>query len=92
MYKTPERIAFDKELGAALKRARIEAGLSRADVSIDIDLNQSSIDRIERGESSANTFDVLRIINAIGKDPGQMLHEATLAGEARFIAEKMHRK
>ena len=49
MYKTPERLAFDKELGAALKRARIAAGLTRNDVSLDTDLNPSSIDRIERG-------------------------------------------
>lgn len=89
MYKTPERIAFDKELGAALKRARIMAGLTRNDVAVDTDLNPSSIDRIERGESSANTFDVLRIMASIGADPAALLREALDAGEARFVAGKI---
>ena len=89
MYKTPERIAFDKELGAALKRARIVAGLTRNDVSLDTDLNSSSIDRIERGQSSANTFDVLRIMASIGADPVTLLREALDAGEARFLATKI---
>ena len=89
MYKTPERLAFDKELGAALKRARIMAGLTRNDVSIDTGLNSSSIDRIERGESSANTFDVLRIMASIGADPAALLRDALDAGEARFVAGKI---
>ena len=96
MYKTPERLAFDKELGAALKRARIVAGLTRNDVSLDTDLNPSSIDRIERGQSSANTFDVLRIMASIGAashgcqaDPLMLLREALDAGEARFVAGKI---
>lgn len=89
MYKTPERLAFDKELGAALKRARIAAGLTRNDVAIDTDLNPSSIDRIERGESSANTFDVLRIMASIGADPATLFRECSEAGEARFLATKI---
>lgn len=89
MYKTPERLAFDKELGAALKRARIVAGLTRNDVSLDTDLNPSSIDRIERGQSSANTFDVLRIMASIGADPVTLLREAHDAGSARFLAGKI---
>ena len=89
MYKTPERLAFDKELGAALKRARIMAGLTRNDIAADTDLNPSSIDRIERGQSSANTFDVLRIMASIGADPAALLREAIDAGEARFVAGKI---
>jgi len=89
MYKTPERLAFDKELGAALKRARIMAGLTRNNVAIDTDLNPSSIDRIERGQSSANTFDVLRIMASIGADPAALLRDALEAGEARFAAGKI---
>ena len=89
MYKTPERLAFDKELGAALKRARIAAGLTRNDVSLDTDLNPSSIDRIERGQSSANTFDVLRIMASIGADSETLLRAAHDAGSARFLATKI---
>ena len=89
MYKTPERLAFDKELGAALKRARIVAGLTRNDVAADTDLNPSSIDRIERGQSSANTFDVLRIMASIGVDPATFLQDVAQAGEARFVAGKI---
>ena len=89
MYKTPERLAFDKELGAALKRARICAGLTRNDVAADTDLNPSSIDRIERGQSSTNLFDVLRIMASIGADPAALLREALDAGSARFLATKI---
>ena len=89
MYKTPERLAFDKELGAALKRARICAGLTRNDVAADTDLNPSSIDRIERGQSSANTFDVLRIMASIDVDPATFLQDVAQAGEARFVAGKI---
>lgn len=91
MYKTPERLAFDKELGAALKRARIAAGLTRNDIYADTDLNPSSVDRIERGESSANLFAVLKMIESIGADPVMILREATEAGEARFVAGKIWR-
>lgn len=87
MYKTPERLAFDKELGAALKRARIAAGLTRNDVAADTDLNPSSIERIERGESSTNLFDILRVMASIGIDPATFLQEVAAAGEARFTAE-----
>jgi len=89
MYKTPERLAFDKELGAALKRARIAAGLTRNDVAADTDLNPSSIDRIERGESSTNLFDVLRVMASIGVDPATFLQDVSKAGEARFVATKI---
>lgn len=76
MYKTPERLAFDKELGAALKRARIAAGLTRNDVSIDTGLNPSSIDRIERGESSTNIFDIMRICHCMEVDVLPMVEHA----------------
>lgn len=89
MYKTPERLAFDKELGAALKRARISAGLTRNDVAVDTDLNPSSVDRIERGESSTNLFDILRVMASIGADPASFLSEVADAGEARFVAGKI---
>lgn len=92
MYKTPERIAFDKELGAAIKRARIAAGLTRNDVSIDTGLNPSSIDRIERGESSTNTFDVLRIINVLSVDPSTLFREIAGIQWARIINENIGRK
>lgn len=91
MYKTPERKAFDKELGAALKRARIAAGLTRNDVSIDTGLNPSSIDRIERGESSTNTFDVLRIINVLGVDPAALFLEIADIQWARIMNENTGR-
>ena len=89
MYKTPERLAFDKELGAALKRARIAAGLTRNDVAVDTDLNPSSVDRIERGESSTNLFDIMRVMASIGVDPASFLMEVADAGEARFVAGKI---
>ena len=92
MYKTPERKAFDKELGAILKRARIAAGLTRNDVSIDTSLNPSSIDRIERGESSTNTFDVLRIIAAIGCELDRTLRKASEAAHERLITGKNWKK
>lgn len=87
MYKTPERLAFDKELGAALRRHRLAAGLNRNDIAADTDLNPSSIDRIERGETSTNTFDVLRVIASIGLDPAMVLQQAMDASEARLTAE-----
>lgn len=87
MYKTPERLAFDKELGAAIRRYRLAAGLNRNDIAADTDLNPSSLDRIERGESSTNTFDVLRVIASIGLDPAMVLQQAMDAAEARLMAE-----
>lgn len=92
MYKTPERLAFDLELGAALRRHRLAAGLNRNDVAADTDLNPSSIDRIERGESSTNLFDILRVMASIGIDPATFFREVAAAGEARFAANKIWRK
>jgi len=92
MYKTPERLAFDKELGAAIRRYRLAAGLNRNDVAADTDLNPSSIHRIERGESSTNLFDILRVMASIGVDPAAFLQEVSAAGEARFSANKIWRK
>ena len=89
MYKTPERLAFDKELGAAIRRYRLAAGLNRNDVAADTDLNPSSIDRIERGESSTNLFDILRVMASIGVDPASFLREVADAGEARFFGAKI---
>lgn len=87
MYKTPARLAFDKELGRALRHARISAGLNRNDIAADTDLNPSSIDRIERGESSTNLFDVLRIMASIGIDPATFLREVSEAWHARYTTE-----
>lgn len=76
MYNTPERKAFNQALGAELKRARVEKGIPRWHISLDTGIHESSIERIEKGISSTNIFDILRICNSIEADVIPMVEHA----------------
>ena len=76
MYNTPERKAFNQALGAELKRARMEKGIPRWHVSIDTGIHESSIERIERGISSTNIFDIMRICHCMEVDVLPMVEHA----------------
>jgi transcriptional regulator with XRE-family HTH domain len=58
---------LDKKAGAALRDIRAKLGRSQEDVSIDIDLDQSTLSKIERtGPAAVGWKRFCEVVNALG--------------------------
>lgn len=77
MYKTEEQIKFDRVLGEVVKRYRLESGLTREDVSVDMDCNVSTIERLESGRSSVNLYSIVQMCRAMNISPAELVHEVS---------------
>ncbi len=56
----------EKQLGAILRRARKQAGLSQGDLGERIHLRQGTISRLEAGEPSVQIHTLLEMLSALG--------------------------
>ena len=66
---------LDKNAGTALRDIRIKLGRSQEDVSIDIDLDQSTLSKIERlGPASVGWKQFCEIVNALGYEAEIVFH------------------
>ncbi len=62
-----EQIArTDKQLGAILRRARRQAGLTQAKLGERVHLRQGTISRLEAGEPAVQLQTVLETLSALG--------------------------
>jgi transcriptional regulator with XRE-family HTH domain len=56
----------DQELAAAIRRLRMERGLTQEHLAFEADLTTSSLARVERGEADPHWTTLLRILAALG--------------------------
>jgi HTH-type transcriptional regulator/antitoxin HipB len=63
-----QRIISIQHLGSALRTARKEKGITQGQVAKSMGLDQPSLSKIERGESSVRVDTLLRLIAALDLD------------------------
>ncbi|MGY2046580.1 helix-turn-helix domain-containing protein [Methylobacterium sp. JK268] len=62
-----EQIArTEKQLGAILRRARRQAGLTQAALGERVHLRQGTVSRLEAGEPAVQLHTVLEVLSALG--------------------------
>ena len=57
--------------GEFLKQARLDNGLTRLELALELDVYESTIDKWERGKTMPNSENKQKIINYLGYDPMQ---------------------
>jgi len=66
---------LDKKAGAALREIRTQLGRSQEDISIDIDLDQSTLSKIERlGPSAVGWRRFCDVVKALGYEAEVIFH------------------
>lgn len=81
MAKPSPKFAGNKELaslGAAIRRARKEAGLSQEALAADAELDRSYMGGVERGEHNLTLMNLTRISAALQVKPSMLLLAAGL--------------
>lgn len=64
-----------KILGEVLVRARECAGLKQSDVAVELGMPASYLSKIENGTRRLDVIELLRIAEAIGAEPGDIVGE-----------------
>ncbi|AEG91361.1 helix-turn-helix domain-containing protein [Ramlibacter tataouinensis] len=81
MPKPSPKFAGNKELaslGAAIRAARGEVGLSQEALAAEAELGRGYVGGIERGEHNLTLMNLSRIAKALGKRPSVLLAAASL--------------
>ncbi len=81
MAKPSPKFAGNRELaslGAAIRSARKEAGLSQEALAVDAELDRSYMGGVERGEHNLTLMNLCRISKALRIKPSTLLMEAGL--------------
>ena len=75
-----------QELRAALKAARLEAGLGQAELATRLQKPQSFLSKIERGERTLDVIEFLIVARAIGVDGTEIIRKVAtrLPSDARL--------
>jgi len=81
-YPRPDEVALDRELGRELMRARLAAGLSRADLGEAAGLSEHTLTGAEDGTARLPTSRLLRLLEHTGTDPLTALAQALAATTA----------
>jgi len=63
-------------LGAVIRAARSELGLSQEALAVDAELDRSYVGGIERGEHNLTLINLQKIAAALGSKPSQLLEAA----------------
>lgn len=64
-----------REMLRLLKSARIEAGITQADLALSLGKPQSYVSKFERGERSIDLVEFLQIVRAIGSDAHRIIDQ-----------------
>lgn len=64
-----------RSLVALLKRLRRSSGMTQADLAVRLELTQSSVSKIERGERRLDVLEFAALCHAAGADPAVILSE-----------------
>lgn len=65
-------------LGLAVRRCRLNVGLSQESLAHDAEIDRSYVGGIERGEHNVSMVNLLRIATALGVRPSALLESAGL--------------
>ena len=60
-------------LGDTIRRARIQLGMSQEALALNVGLDRSYMGGIERGEHNVAIMNLLKIANALGLKPSELL-------------------
>ena len=66
------------KLGVAIRKARKKLGLSQEALAIDAGLDRSYMGGIERGEHNLTVINLLRVSEALGITPSELLKKSKL--------------
>lgn len=63
-------------LGAVIREARADCGLSQESLAVDAELDRSYLGGIERGEHNLTLINLHKIATALGAKPSELLRTA----------------
>lgn len=66
------------DLGVAIRSARTNKGLSQEALAIDANLDRSYMGGVERGEHNLALMNIVKIANAVGLKPSELLAKSGL--------------
>jgi len=66
------------DLGAAIRSARTAKGLSQEALAVDANLDRSYMGGVERGEHNLALMNIVKIANAVGLKPSELLASSGL--------------
>jgi transcriptional regulator with XRE-family HTH domain len=62
-------------LGAYLRKVRLKAGISQREVAVGLDLPQSFMSKVERGERQLQVVEFVLICRLLGLNPAQAISD-----------------
>jgi len=72
-----QRSEVNLDFGIAVRRLRLEAGLSQEALGVEAGLDRTYVSGIERGIRNPTLKIISRLANALGASPAQLLDSAT---------------
>lgn len=66
------------DLGVAIRNVRLGSGLSQESLAVDAGLDRSYMGGIERGEHNLTVMNIVKVANALGIKPSELLKGAKL--------------
>ena len=66
------------DLGIAIRNVRLGSGLSQESLAVDAGLDRSYMGGIERGEHNLTIMNIVKVANALGIKPSELLKGAKL--------------
>ena len=66
------------DLGVAIRNVRLGSGLSQESLAVDAGLDRSYMGGIERGEHNLTVMNIVKVANALGIKPSELLKSAKL--------------
>lgn len=80
---------FEEVLGHALYLARVDNRISQEKLAEMADIERTTLSDVERGEGRPSIYFYVRVANALGFNPGELLDQAIaefLAGGGKYSA------
>jgi transcriptional regulator with XRE-family HTH domain len=80
---------FEEVLGHALYLARVDKRISQEKLAEMADIERTTLSDVERGDGRPSVYFYVRVANALGFNPGEMLDQTIaefLAGGGKFSA------
>ena len=77
MARDNQRSEVNLDFGIAVRRLRLEAGLSQEALGVEAGLDRTYVSGIERGIRNPTLKIISRLANALGASPAQLLDPAT---------------
>lgn len=74
MSKSVNSIEYDR-FRELLRSARLQAGISQADLAKALDQPQSVVSKIERGERRMDVVEFVAVSKVLGRDPSELIKE-----------------